>query len=62
MNLVRVGPDEVFHRYLTPRWAYVPVSGAGTAIDGGSANLTADDKVEVHDPDGRLPRDQSSWQ
>jgi RES domain-containing protein len=174
VNLVRIGPDEVFHRYLTPRWAYVPVSGAGAAIDGGrfnrpgiealylsrapqtaleeyrqgasitppatlaaykvtldqvadlstgydpliwgpewaewdcawrliaridkrtppswklsdtlitagcrgllfpslqhaggtnlvifSANLTADDKVEVHDPDGRLPRDQSSWQ
>jgi len=27
-----------------------------------SANLTAHDKIEVHDPDGRLPRDQSSWQ
>lgn len=26
-----------------------------------SANLTATDRVEVHDPDQRLPRDQSSW-
>lgn len=174
MRLVRLGPDEVFHRYLTPKWAYVPTSGAGAAADGGrfnrpgiealylsrapqtaleeyrqgasitppatlaayrvtlnqvadfslgydpdvwstewaewdcawrriaridrktppswnlsdvvitagcrgllfpslqhaggtnlivfNANLTADDKIEVHDPDGRLPRDQSSWQ
>lgn len=174
MRLVRLGPDEVFHRYLTPKWAYVPTSGAGAAIDGGrfnrpgvealylarapqtaleeyrqgasitppatlaaykvsldqvvdlsvgydpsdwavewaewdcpwrriaridkktppswtlsdtliaagrrgllfpslrhaggtnlvvfNANLTADDNIEVYDPDGRLPRDQSSWQ
>jgi hypothetical protein len=26
-----------------------------------SANLDAGDSVEVHDPDGRLPQDQSSW-
>jgi RES domain-containing protein len=38
MKLVRVGPDEVFHRYLTPKWAYLPTSGAGAAIDGGRFN------------------------
>jgi len=26
-----------------------------------NANLTTSDKLEVHDPDGRLPLDQSSW-
>jgi RES domain-containing protein len=26
-----------------------------------SANLTSDDRVEVHDPDHRLPQDQASW-
>jgi len=40
MKLVRIGPDEVFHRYLTPKWAYVPTSGAGAAIDGGRFNRT----------------------
>lgn len=38
MKLVRLGPDEVFHRYLTPKWAYVPTSGAGAATDGGRFN------------------------
>ncbi|WP_457155484.1 RES family NAD+ phosphorylase, partial [Mesorhizobium sp. P5_C1] len=38
MRLVRLGPDEVFHRYLTPKWAYVPTSGGGAAIDGGRFN------------------------
>ncbi|WP_404933698.1 RES family NAD+ phosphorylase [Nitratireductor sp. L15S-10] len=38
MKLVRLGPDEVFHRYLTPRWAFAPTSGAGAAIDGGRFN------------------------
>lgn len=38
MRLVRLGPDEVFHRYLTPKWAHVPTSGAGAAIDGGRFN------------------------
>lgn len=33
-----MGPDEVFHRYLTPRWAFLPTSGAGAAIDGGRFN------------------------
>jgi RES domain-containing protein len=26
-----------------------------------TAILAAPDSVEVHDPDGRLPKDQSSW-
>jgi RES domain-containing protein len=38
MKLVRIGPDEVFHRYLTPKWAHVPTSGEGAALDGGRFN------------------------
>jgi len=38
MKRVRVGPDAVFHRYLTPKWAYLPTSGAGAAGDGGRFN------------------------
>lgn len=38
MKVVRVGPDAVFHRYLTPKWAYLPTSGAGAATDGGRFN------------------------
>jgi RES domain-containing protein len=38
LKLGRIGPDEVFHRYLTPKWAYAPTSGAGAAIDGGRFN------------------------
>jgi RES domain-containing protein len=38
MKLVRLGPNEVFHRYLTPKWAFAPTSGAGAAIDGGRFN------------------------
>lgn len=34
----------------------------GTNLVVFNANLTADDNIEVYDPDGRLPRDQSSWQ
>jgi RES domain-containing protein len=33
-----IGPDAIFHRYLTPKWAYLPLSGAGAAIDGGRFN------------------------
>ncbi|MFK4259389.1 RES family NAD+ phosphorylase [Agrobacterium tumefaciens] len=33
----------------------------GTNLVVFSANLIGDDTVEVHDPDGRLPKDQSSW-
>ena len=35
MKLVALGPDAVFYRYLTPKWAYVPLSGAGAAAEGG---------------------------
>ncbi|NGO54478.1 RES domain-containing protein [Allomesorhizobium camelthorni] len=38
MKITRIGPDEIFHRYLTPKWAFLPTSGAGAAIDGGRFN------------------------
>lgn len=38
MKVTRVGPDEIFHRYLTPKWAFLPTSGAGAALDGGRFN------------------------
>lgn len=38
MKLVGLGPGEVFHRYLTPKWAFAPTSGAGAAIEGGRFN------------------------
>ncbi|WP_348630931.1 RES domain-containing protein [Mesorhizobium sp. M4A.F.Ca.ET.022.05.2.1] len=33
-----MGLDEIFHRYLTPKWAFLPTSGAGAAIDGDRFN------------------------
>lgn len=38
MKLVRLGPDEIFHRFLAPKWASSPTSGAGAAQDGGRFN------------------------
>lgn len=38
MKRVRLGPDAVFHRYLTPKRAHQPLSGAGAAINGGRFN------------------------
>jgi RES domain-containing protein len=38
VKIVRLGPDEVFHRFLTPKWAFIPLSGVGAAIDGGRFN------------------------
>lgn len=38
MKLIGLGPDDVFHRYLTPKWAFVPTSGAGAAAEGGRFN------------------------
>ncbi|WP_376705374.1 RES domain-containing protein [Mesorhizobium sp. ISC25] len=38
MKISRVGPDEIFHRYLTPKWAFLPTSGAGAASDSGRFN------------------------
>lgn len=38
MKSVRLGPDEIFYRYLTPRWAFMPTSGAGAAVGGGRFN------------------------
>lgn len=34
----------------------------GTNLAVFCANLGAGDSAEVHDPDGRLPKDQSSWE
>jgi len=44
VRITRVGPDEIFHRYLTPKWAFLPTSGGG-AIDGGRFNRPV---VEAH--------------
>lgn len=38
MKRARLGPDEIFHRYLAPKWAFAPTSGAGAATDGGRFN------------------------
>jgi RES domain-containing protein len=38
VKITRIGPDAVYHRYLTPRWAFLPTSGAGAAGDGGRFN------------------------
>ena len=38
MKVARIGPDEIFHRYLTPKWAFLPTNGAGAAADGGRFN------------------------
>ena len=38
MRVVGLGPDEVFHRYQTPKWSFVPTSGVGAASDGGRFN------------------------
>ena len=34
----RIGPDAMFYRALTPRWSYMPESGAGAALAGGRFN------------------------
>lgn len=34
MKLVRIGPKDVCRRYLTPKWAFLSISGAGAAADG----------------------------
>jgi RES domain-containing protein len=34
----RIGPEVLFYRALTPRWAYLPESGAGAALAGGRFN------------------------
>lgn len=38
MKIATLGPDDVFYRYLTPKWAFVPLSGAGAAAEGGRFN------------------------
>lgn len=34
----RLDPSRPFYRFLTPRWSYLPVSGAGAAAGGGRFN------------------------
>jgi RES domain-containing protein len=38
MITAHLGPDAVFYRFLTPRWAHLPASGAGAAQNGGRFN------------------------
>jgi RES domain-containing protein len=38
VKLVRLGPGAVFHRFLTPKWSHLPLSGAGAAQNGGRFN------------------------
>jgi RES domain-containing protein len=38
VKLVGLGPDAIFYRHLTPKWAFVPTSGAGAAAEGGRFN------------------------
>ena len=38
MTPVRVGPGQVFHRFHSPSWASLPLSGAGAARNGGRFN------------------------
>jgi RES domain-containing protein len=45
MKAGRVGPNEVFYRCLTPRWAHAPTSGAGAARNGGRFNRPGSEAV-----------------
>jgi RES domain-containing protein len=38
MKLTSLGPEAPFFRFLTPRWAHLPLSGAGAARAGGRLN------------------------
>lgn len=38
MILTRLDPARPFYRFLTPRWSYLPTSGAGAAAAGGRFN------------------------
>lgn len=38
MRIVKISPDVAFYRFLTPRWAHLPTSGAGAAQNGGRFN------------------------
>ncbi|WP_246675600.1 hypothetical protein [Mesorhizobium sp. B2-6-4] len=35
VKTIQIGPDEILHRFLTPKWAFLPPSGARAAIDSG---------------------------
>ena len=53
MIVTRLDPARVFYRFLTPKWAHLPTSGAGAAQNGGRFNrpgieaLYLSDKVET---------------
>jgi RES domain-containing protein len=36
--ITRFPAERIFYRYLTPRWSYLPLSGAGAATGGGRFN------------------------
>lgn len=38
MKITQTGPDDIFHRYLTTKWAFLPTSDAGAAIVGSRFN------------------------
>lgn len=38
MTPIRLGPDAIFHRFHSPEWAHLPLSGAGAALGGGRFN------------------------
>lgn len=38
MKIATLGPDAVLYRYLTSKWAFLPLSGSGAASDGGRFN------------------------
>jgi RES domain-containing protein len=38
VKVIRLGPDQVFYRFLTPKWSHLPRSGAGAAQNGGRFN------------------------
>lgn len=40
MIVIRFPTERIFYRYLTPRWSYVPLSGAGASANGGRFNRT----------------------
>jgi len=38
VKITSIGPDAVIHRYLAPKWPFLPTGGAGAAVDGGRLN------------------------
>ena len=38
MTPIKIGPGAIFHRFHSPNWAHLPISGAGAAVNGGRFN------------------------